>query len=177
MIVIVGIGIVFVEQLRFDIPLIYLGAVLAGVVSSALSGIVVKHFPKSHPFSTNVVGMGVGAALLLVLSFVVDETHALPALRSTWLALGWLVLSSIVGFVLIVWLLARWSATATSYIGVLTPLVTVVAASLLTGETPTVTFLGGSLLVLVGVYVGALSSPKPRADQSALTGDASRSGS
>lgn len=177
MIVIMGIGIVFVEQLRFDIPLVYLGAVMAGVVSSALSGIVVKHFPKSHPFSTNVVGMGVGAALLLVMSFVVDETHALPALRSTWLALGWLILSSIVGFVLIVWLLARWSATATSYIGVLTPLVTVVAASLLTGENPTLTFLAGTLLVLAGVYVGALSSPKQSSDQSALTGDASRSGS
>lgn len=177
MIVIMGIGIVFVEQLRFDIPLVYLGAVMAGVVSSALSGIVVKHFPKSHPFSTNVVGMGVGAALLLVMSFVVDETHALPALRSTWLALGWLILSSIVGFVLIVWLLARWSATATSYIGVLTPLVTVVAAFLLTGENPTLTFLAGTLLVLAGVYVGALTSPKQSSDQSALTGDASRSGS
>lgn len=176
-IVIAGIGIVFYDQLRFDIPFIYLGAVLAGVVSSALSGIVVKHYPKSHPFSVNSVGMGVGASLLLVLSFLTGERQSLPALQSTWLALGWLVLSSIVGFVLIVWLLARWSATATSYIGVLTPLVTIVAASLLTGEIPTVTFLAGSLLVLVGVYVGALYSPKSVSDQSALTGDASRSGS
>lgn len=174
MIVIAGIGIVFYEQLRFDIPFVYLGAVLAGVVSSALSGIVVKHFPKSHPLSTNVVGMGVGALVLLIFSFLVGETMSLPDLSSTWLALGWLVMSSIVGFVIIVWLLARWSATATSYIGVLTPLVTVIAASLLTGETPTLTFLAGSFLVLVGVYVGALSAP--RAGQSALTGDASRSG-
>jgi len=176
MIVIAGISIVFYDQLRFDIPFIYLGAVLAGVVSSALSGIVVKHYPKSHPFSTNFVGMGVGAILLLIFSFLVGEIQIQPTLPSTWLALGWLVLSSIVGFVLIVWLLARWSATATSYIGVLTPLVTIVAASLLAGETPTVTFLAGSLLVLVGVYVGALSSPKSGSGQSALTRDASRSG-
>jgi len=157
-IVIAGIAVVFLEQLKFDVPLLYLGAVLLGVVSSALSGIIVKYYPKSHPVSTNVVGMGVGAILLLVLSFMTGEAQHLPSLPATWLALGWLVLSSIVGFVLIVWLLSRWSATATSYIGVLTPLVTVAAASLLEGETPTLTFLAGSLLVLWGVYVGALSS-------------------
>ncbi|HEX6271092.1 MAG TPA: EamA family transporter [Anaerolineales bacterium] len=155
--VIAGIAVVFLEQLRFDIPLIYLGAILLGVVSSALSGIVVKHYPRSHPVSTNVVGMGVGAILLLILSILIGENRTLPSLPPTWLALGWLVLSSIIGFVLIVWLLSRWTATATSYVGVCTPLVTVVAAALLVGETPTLTFLGGSLLVLLGVYVGALS--------------------
>jgi drug/metabolite transporter (DMT)-like permease len=156
-IVIAGIAVVFMEQLKFDIPFTYLGAILLGVVSSALSGIVVKYYPKSHPVSTNFVGMGVGAILLLVLSSFTREMKSLPSLPTTWLALGWLVLSSIVGFVLIVWLLSRWSATATSYIGVLTPLVTVVVASLLAAETPTLTFLAGSALVLLGVYVGALS--------------------
>lgn len=165
-IVIVGIAVVFLEQLKFDVPLIYLGAVLLGVVSSALSGIIVKYYPKNHPVATNVIGMGVGAVLLLVFSFVTGETQRLPSLPATWLALGWLVLSSIVGFVLIVWLLSRWSATATSYIGVLTPLVTVAAASLLEGETPTLTFLAGSLLVLLGVYVGALSPQGSRQAQS-----------
>ena len=157
-IVIAGIAVVFLEQLRFDVPLIYQGAVLAGVLSTALSGIVVKHYPRSHPVSTNVIGMSVGAVLLLVLSFLTGEMKSLPSISATWLALGWLVFSSIVGFILIVWLLARWSATATSYIGVLTPLVTVVVASLLAAERPTLTFLGGSLLVIVGVYVGALST-------------------
>lgn len=157
LIVMAGISVVFLEQLKFDIPFIYLGAVLLAAVSAALSGVVVKYFPRSHPIATNVVGMGVAAILLLVLSLFTGESRALPSLPSTWLALGWLILSSIVGFVIVVWLLSRWSATATSYIGVLTPLVTVAVASILAGETPTVTFLGGSLLVLLGVYVGALS--------------------
>jgi drug/metabolite transporter (DMT)-like permease len=109
--------------------------------------------------------MAVGAVLLLIFSVFIREPLGLPALPATWLALGWLVLSSIVGFVLIVWLLSRWTATATSYIGVCTPLVTVIAASLLAGETPTITFLAGSLLVLAGVYIGALApqgSPQAR---------------
>jgi drug/metabolite transporter (DMT)-like permease len=156
-IVITGISVVFLEQLKFDIPFLYLGAVLLAAISASLSGIVVKQFPKSHPMATNVIGMGVAAVLLLIPSIFLGETRGLPSLLPTWLALGWLVLSSIVGFVLIVWLLSRWSATATSYIGVLTPLVTVAAASLLAGERPTITFLAGSLLVLLGVYVGALA--------------------
>ena len=156
-IVIAGISVVFIEQLKFNIPLVYLGAVLGGVVSAALSGIVVKQFPKSHPMATNVVGMSLAAVLLLILSMFTGESWRLPSLVSTWLAFGWLILSSIVGFVLIVWLLSRWSATATSYIGVLTPLVTLAVASVLAAETPTLTFLGGSLIVLLGVYIGALS--------------------
>ena len=170
LIVIVGIAVVFVEQLKFDVPLIYMGAILLGVLSSALSGIVVKQYPKSHPVSTNVVGMGVGAILLLLLSVFSGETRSLPTLASTWLALGWLIFSSIVGFVLIVWLLSRWSATATSYIGVLTPIVTVAVASLLAAETPTLTFLAGSLLVLLGVYVGALS-PQPESQPRSIRAD------
>jgi drug/metabolite transporter (DMT)-like permease len=157
-IVIGGISLVFAEQLKFDTPFVHLAAVLIAVVSAALSGIVVKYFPRSHPISTNAVGMSVAAILLLVLSIFSGETLGLPSLTPTWLALGWLVTSSIVGFVLMVWILSRWTATATSYISVLTPLVTVAAASVLAGEKPTPTFLLGGLFVLLGVFVGALSS-------------------
>ncbi|HEX2991930.1 MAG TPA: EamA family transporter [Anaerolineales bacterium] len=159
-IVIAGIGVVFLEQLRFDVPFVSIAAVLLAATSAGLSGIVVRYYPHSNPMATNVVGMGLAALLLLVMSFVTGETRALPSLPSTWLALGWLVLSSIVAFVLVVWILSRWSATATSYIGVLTPLVTVVTAWLLGGETPTITFLAGALLVLAGVYVGVLSTQR-----------------
>ena len=156
--VIAGVSLVFIEQLQFDIPFMYLGAVLVAAVSSALSGIVVKYFPKSHPIATNTVGMSVAAIVLLIASVFSAETIQLPRILTTWFALGWLVTSSIIGFVLMVWLLSHWSATATSYIGVLAPLVTVIAASLLASETPTVAFLEGAILVLFGVYVGVLSS-------------------
>jgi drug/metabolite transporter (DMT)-like permease len=156
-IVIAGVSLVFAEELRFDIPLAHLAAVLVAAVSAALSGIVVKYFPRSHPIATNTIGMGTAAIVLFAASLAFGETLMLPTLLSTWLALGWLVTSSIVGFVLMVWILSRWSATATSYIGVLTPLVTVIAASLLAGEIPTLAFLAGAALILSGVYVGALS--------------------
>jgi drug/metabolite transporter (DMT)-like permease len=143
-----------------DVSMVYMAAGLLAAASAAASGIVVKYFPRSHPISTNLVGMSLAAVVLLILSLVLGETRGLPTLTSTWLALGWLIFSSIVGFVLLVWVLSRWSASATSNIAVLTPLVAVVSASLLAGETPTGIFLGGTALVLVGVYVGALSSPR-----------------
>lgn len=61
-----GISLVFNEQLKFDVPFISLLAVFLAAIAAASSGIVIKYFPKSHPISTNAVGM-VGGALLVLL--------------------------------------------------------------------------------------------------------------
>lgn len=156
--VLIGIGVVFQEQLQADVPLSSLVVLLLAAFSAALSGIVIKRFPKSHPISTNAVAMAVGAALLLVTSFGLDEPWHLPALPETWAALGWLILSASVAFILMVWLLSQWSASAASYSTVLQPLVTVAVASWLAGEQINVLFALGATLALVGVYVGALTS-------------------
>lgn len=157
-IVMSGIIVVFYEQLTLDIQLIFLIGVLLAALSGALSGIVVKYFPRSHPISINAVGMAVGALALFLMSLIAGETFRLPSLIPTWLALGWLITSSIVAFVLMVWLIAQWNASKASYTTVLFPLITVVTASLLAGETISLPFLTGGLLALLGVYVGVLSS-------------------
>ena len=51
----------------------------------------------------------------------------------------------------------RWTASATSYATVLFPLVTVAIGALLAGEFVSVTFLAGTVLVMAGVYVGAIA--------------------
>lgn len=157
-----GIGLVFNEQLKLDVPVIPIIAVFLAAFAAALSGISVKYFPKSHPISTNAVATAVGAIVLMIVSLILGETYKLPSFAPTWLALGWLIISSIVAFPLMVWLLSKWSASAASYTAVLTPLVTVATASILAGETFSLIFLVGSLLVLFGVYIGVLFS-KPKA--------------
>ena len=157
-----GIGLVFNEQLKFDVPFIPIMAVFLAAIAAATSGIAVKYFPKSHPIATNAVATAVGTIVLVSVSLILGETYKLPSLIPTWLALGWLITSSIVAFPLMVWLLSKWSASATSYTAVLTPLVTVAIASVLAGETFSLIFLVGSLLVLLGVYIGALSSGEPK---------------
>jgi drug/metabolite transporter (DMT)-like permease len=155
--VLIGIGIVFQEQLQADVPMNSLGILVLAAISGALSGIVIKRFPKSHPISTNAVAMAVGATLLIVVSRSAGESWNLPTLPETWKALAWLIMSAIVAFILTIWLLSKWKASAVSYSTVLMPLVTVVVASLLAGEQVTLLFVLGGGFALGGVYFGALT--------------------
>lgn len=157
MLVLIGIGIVFQEQLQADVPWAALGVLVLAALCSALSGIVIKRFPRSHPISTNAVAMAVGSALLVVISRGAGESWHLPTLPETWNALAWLIMSAIVAFILMVWLLSKWKASAVSYSTVLMPLVTVAVASMLAGEQVTLSFAVGGVFALGGVYVGALS--------------------
>jgi drug/metabolite transporter (DMT)-like permease len=157
--VLIGMGIVFQEQLQAEVPLTALVVLILGPICAALSGIVIKRFPRSHPISTNAVAMAVGAVLLVVVSRSADETWHLPILPETLSALAWLIMSAIVAFILMVWLLSKWKASAVSYSTVLMPLVTVPVASLLAGEQVTLQFLVGGAFALGGVYFGALTVP------------------
>ena len=62
-------------------------------------------------------------------------------------------------FVLALYVLSHWTASAGSYQLVLMPVVTVLLASWIAHEEVTPALLIGGLLVLVGVYVGALMPP------------------
>jgi len=167
LIALVGAAIVFAGGIQAAVPALAVVAVLGAALCAAASGIVIKAFPRSHPLSTNAVAMAVGAAILLALSFAAREPRHLPALRDTWAAVAWLVTSSIVAFVAMVWLIGRWGATRASYTALVSPLVTAVAALLLTREAITWTLALGGAVVLAGVWVGALAA-KPAAG---LTGD------
>jgi drug/metabolite transporter (DMT)-like permease len=82
----------------------------------------------------------------------------------TWLALAYLVVfGSVVVFILVLYVLERWTASATSYTFLLTPLVAIVLGALLLDEQVRPTFLLGGVLVLAGVYVGAFYKPRGRA--------------
>lgn len=159
LVVLAGVSLTFLAQLQLDVPLVYLAAVLGSAVVAALSGVVVKHFPPSHPVCVNAVAMSVGAVILLAASLAGGEPWRLPEQSQTWVALAWLIVSSIVAFILMIWVLHRWTASATSYSMVLAPLVTVIVAAWLMGESITGSFMFGSFLVLLGVYIGALQNP------------------
>ena len=132
-------------------------AIIAGAACLAEAGIVAKRFPRSHPVMTNAVAMTVGAAMLGVASLLNSEAWVLPSNTATWLAFGYIVLgASVLAYFLCVFVLGRWTASAVSYAFVLFPLVTVIVATQLAGEHITWGFIGGGLLVLGGVWFGAL---------------------
>ena len=161
LIALAGTAVIFREQLGLDVPLGPLLATFLAAFTAALPGIILRGFPGSHPITVNAMGMAIGAATLLTGSLLAQELRVLPELPATYAAITWLVASSCVAFVLLVWILQRWTASAVAYSGVLTTLVAVAAAAWLAGEAVTAPFLLGGALVLAGVYFGALSS-RPR---------------
>ena len=156
----VGVAVIFADQLSAQVSLVALLAIMAGALCIAESGVIVKLTPGSSPVVTNAVGMLVGAVLLAVLSAAVGERWVLPRQADTWAAIAFLVLGGSVGvFSLWVFVLRRWTASATSYGFLLLPLVTIVYGAILLGESITPAFAVGGAIVVAGVWIGALASP------------------
>lgn len=155
-----GIAIIFSGRLIDDVPVLSLLAAILAAACIAESIVLFKTFPKTHPITTNAVAMGMGAAILLVVSALTRESIQWPTLPATWTAVTYLVIFGSVGtFVLALYVLERWTASSTSYSLVLMPIVTVLFASWIADEPITLALLFGGLLVLFGVYVGALAPP------------------
>jgi drug/metabolite transporter (DMT)-like permease len=148
-----------------NISLPHIGAIVLATAFSAQSSVVIKRFPPNPPIMTNAISMTVGSIILVIASLVTRETWALPTQTNTWMAFGYLVLFvTIFAFVLYLQVLAKWTASGTSYGFVVIPLVTVIVAAVLTDEHITAAFLVGAVLVISGVLVGALLPSKDKAE-------------
>jgi drug/metabolite transporter (DMT)-like permease len=157
-------GLVFLVADRIDanVPLPSLLAVVAGAALLAESGVVVKMTPRAHPVASNAVAMLGGGVLLLVLSAIIGDAWRPPTQSDTWVAMVFLVVGGSVGvFGLYVFLLGRWTASAASYILLLQPLPTLVYSAVLTQEPLTPALFVGGAIMLLGVYIGAFTTPRP----------------
>jgi drug/metabolite transporter (DMT)-like permease len=153
-----GIAVVFGQQMALDVPILPLLAILLAAFFMAEAVVLLKGFPNSHPITTNAIAMLSGAGVFALMVLVWGETPVLPVLLNTWLAQIYLIfIGSCLLFGMFLFVLKRWSASATAYGMVLMPFVTIAASAVLTGERITLIFLLGAGLVLLGVYIGALS--------------------
>jgi drug/metabolite transporter (DMT)-like permease len=157
-----GIAVLSARSLGGDVPLRYFIAALIAPIVIAESAIVAKRFPKTHPVATNAVGMLVGAALLAGASLAAGEAWTIPADAETWAAAGWLVVAGSVGlFWFFLFVVQRWTASASTYAIPLMPLVAVALAAVLTDEAVGWLEAAGGVLVITGAYVGALRGRRP----------------
>lgn len=160
---VLGIAITVGGATATDLSWPHLAAIILGTAFLAESGVILKRFPVNPPIMTNAVGMTVGAVVLGAASLIAGETWVIPALTSTWAALGYLVFFvTVLAFIFYLQVLNNWTASGTSYGFVIIPLVTFVVAAALAGEQLTVNFLLGAALVLAGVVVGALLPDKQK---------------
>jgi drug/metabolite transporter (DMT)-like permease len=150
-------GIVVMFGAPGGVPLGSLLAFMAAAVAIGEAGVIAKWFPKAHPVSMNAVAMAVGSVLLVVLSLIARESWTLPVLPETWTAVVYLIVIGSVGlFVLYLYILRRWSASRTSYAFVLFPVVASLMGLWLEGDPVTPALALGGVVVLAGVYVGAI---------------------
>ncbi|HVD25859.1 MAG TPA: DMT family transporter [Gaiellaceae bacterium] len=152
-----GIAVMSNTTLRAEVPLVSFLALVGSACCFAEAAVLVRRFPPVHPITMNAIGMATGALLLFAGSLVAREPLELPDQRSTWLAVAYLVpIGSVLVFVLYLVVLRYWTASRASFEFVLIPVVTVALSAWLDDEAITAELLVGGLLVLAGVYVGAL---------------------
>jgi drug/metabolite transporter (DMT)-like permease len=132
-------------------------AALAGALCMAEATTLAGRLGRGRVWQTNAVAMTAGVVVLLAAAAVAGEPVALPRRPATWLALVYLVaLGSIGLYLLFLYVVAHWPASAAAYVFVLAPLVTVVASAALEGAPVTGTFLLGAAIALAGVWLGAI---------------------
>ena len=130
---------------------------LLGVAALCASESVVvsKLAGRQHPVAMNFVGMSAGSVVLLIAAVAAGDRLVLPADGETQFAVAYLVAATVALFLLVLVVVQRWTASATSYVFVLMPVIAVALGALVADEPITVTTVVGGAIVCSGVYVGA----------------------
>jgi drug/metabolite transporter (DMT)-like permease len=165
-----GIAVLSTGTVAGDVSGSYLVAAVLGTVAIALSTVVAKAYAGVHPLQMNAMGMVAGTALLAVSSLALGEAWLLPTEWRTWLAVLWLVVLGSVGlFQLFLYVVRRWTASATVYAVAAMPVVAVLLGALMLDQPITGRMLVGGMLVIGAVYLGAVSK-RSRAPTVAVAG-------
>ncbi|MDX1448522.1 MAG: EamA family transporter, partial [Acidimicrobiia bacterium] len=155
---IAGIGWISLGPDELRIPLLALAAMIAAIVCVGESVIIGKKLSANHPAMTNAVAMSTGAVVLAGMSALAGDQWVIPGQTDVRWAVAYLVTLGSVGlFVLVLLVVRNWTASATSYMFVLFPIVTMLLAAALGDERLTLRGITGALVVMAGVWFGALA--------------------
>jgi len=153
---IVGVAVIFIDQLRIESVMAFAGsvAIVVGAYAAAQASILVKAKGTAiHPASLVFSQMICGLPLILIYAFVAEGN---PISHNwSWRAIGCVLYLTLAGtiaaFWLYYWLLARIESTKAMMISLVTPLLAVVIGNIFLGETlPPQTVFGG-LLILASI--------------------------
>ena len=157
LVAVAGIAVISAGSFEGSVPVLPLLAVFGGVLCFAGATVAARRFPAVNPVMMNAVGMTTAAVLLVTASAVARERFELPDLAATWLAVLYIaIIGSIAVFVLYLVVVRLWNASRAAYTFVITPVVTVLVSTWLDDEPIGLGLVLGGLLVVAGVYFGAL---------------------
>ncbi|MFQ6673528.1 MAG: DMT family transporter [Fidelibacterota bacterium] len=130
-------------------------AVWLAVALAAWPNVYYKRHQKDIPsFHVNVVAQTLAAGLLLPLSFLLEEPGAMEWNLVNISALFYLtIFGTIITWSIYLWLFSQITVTQITAVALVPPLMASFLGWLFLGERFTPTMIGGSILVLVGVFV------------------------
>jgi drug/metabolite transporter (DMT)-like permease len=150
-----GVAVLFSSALRAHAPPLGLAAIFVGATSAGLGTVLLKRGPRQDPFGANAVGCAVGAPIAAAFSLALREPHALPTtLASAWPLLYLTVGGSVGAYVIMAWLVGRWSVTRTAYVTVIVPVIALCLGAVVRHERLASASLGGAALILAGLLLG-----------------------
>ena len=154
-------GIAILSGFGGDLVLSYFVAAILGAISIAASSVVAKAYPNVHPLNMNAIGTITGTVLLAVSSLIFGEQWMLPRENTALIAVGWLVIAGSVGlFQLWLFVIKRWTASATAYSATGMPVVAAILGIIILNQPITTEVLVGGVLVITAVYIGAIAGKK-----------------
>jgi drug/metabolite transporter (DMT)-like permease len=150
---VVGVAVIFIDQLRVENLLAFAGcvAIVLGAYAAAQASVLTKAKASNiHPAAFVFCQMLCGLPFIIGYSLIAEGNPL--NFKWSWLALGCIlylaVLGSVAAFWLYYWLLHRVESTKAMMISLVTPLLAVVIGALTIGERlPPQTYLGGMLIV------------------------------
>jgi len=130
-------------------------AIVGSAASAGLANVIAKRDAKGvDPVANVLVQHSIGAIALLSLGLVTESTASLSFMPAAIVAVLYLgVVGSAFGFVGLYWLLKKTSATNTSMITFLNPIVALLLGWVVLQEVPEPNIGIGAALILAGVYV------------------------
>jgi len=135
---------------------------LVAALAAAESVVISKRVGPEHPLMMNFVGMSAGAVVLLLVAALAGESLVLPSAGKTQLAVAYLGVGTVALFFFVLVVVQRWTASSTSYVFVLMPVVAVTLGAAIADEPITATTILGGAIVCAGVYLGVLARPDGR---------------
>ena len=157
---IVGVAVIFIDQLRVENQWAFAGcvAIVLGAYAAAQASILVKSRGSGlHPASLVFSQMLCGFPAIVIYALLAEGNPL--ELRWSWTAIGCVIYLTVAGtiaaFWLYYWLLSRIDSTKAMMISLVTPLLAVVLGGIFLGETlPPQTFVGGLLITAsIGLIV------------------------
>jgi drug/metabolite transporter (DMT)-like permease len=157
LVALVGIGAIMRDHIAIHVPLLPVLEVIAAAACFAEGTVIIKGASQSHPITTNAIALTSGSIFLFILSALSKETPRLPTLGATWASLLYLILfGTIATFVLTIYVINHWTASASSYEYVLFPIVAVCIGAWMAHEAVSIDYVIGCALILSGVYIGSM---------------------